>query len=87
MQVDPIKPSLIAPGTKLLKLKYETLLSSIGFDFNLRRYTEGAVGVAGGRLPERQAHHRHSQSPRVHALVDAGVGQEHYGRALPNKIK
>jgi len=39
-QVDPIKPMLKAPGTKLLKLKHdEPLSSSGGFKFNLRRCT------------------------------------------------
>ena len=39
VQVDPIKPTLKAPGTKRLKLKYDELLSSFAFKFNLRRYT------------------------------------------------
>ena len=39
MQVDHIKPSLKAPGIKLLKLKYDKLLSNFAFKFNLRRYT------------------------------------------------
>ena len=38
-QVDPIKPTLKAPGSKRLKLKYDELLSSFAFNFNLRRYT------------------------------------------------
>ena len=38
MQVDLIKPALKAPATKLLKLKYEKLLSSFAFNLNLRRY-------------------------------------------------
>ena len=38
MQVDPIKPTLKAPGTKRLKLKYDKVLSSFAFKFNLRRY-------------------------------------------------
>ena len=38
MQVDPIKPTLKAPGTQRLKLKYDKLLSSFAFNFNLRRY-------------------------------------------------
>jgi hypothetical protein len=40
MQVDPIKPTLKAPGTKRLKLKYYSLPSSFAFKFNLRRYTK-----------------------------------------------
>ena len=41
MQVDPIKPTLKVPGTKLLKLKYDKLLSNFAFKFNLCCYTEG----------------------------------------------
>ena len=39
MQLDPIKPTLKAPGTKCLKLKYDKLLSNFAFKFKLRRYT------------------------------------------------
>jgi len=38
VQVDPIKPMLKSPGIKRLKLKYDELLSSFAFKFNLRRY-------------------------------------------------
>jgi len=38
VQVDPIKPRLKAPGYGRLKLKYDNLLSSFAFKFNLRRY-------------------------------------------------
>jgi hypothetical protein len=37
VQVDPIKPTLKAHGTKRLKLKGDQLLSSFAFKFNLRR--------------------------------------------------
>jgi len=40
VQVDPIEPTLKAPGTKRLKLKYDVALSNFAFNFNLRRYTE-----------------------------------------------
>jgi hypothetical protein len=40
VQVDPIKPTLKAPGIKLLKLKYDTPLSNFAFEFNLHRYSE-----------------------------------------------
>ena len=40
MQVDPIKLTLKAPGTKRLKLKYDKLLSTSAFNFILRRYSE-----------------------------------------------
>jgi hypothetical protein len=42
VQVDPIKPKLKPPGTKRLNVKYDILLSSSAFKFNLRRYKEGA---------------------------------------------
>ena len=39
MHVVPVKPTLIAPGTKRLKLKYDEPLSNFAFKFNFRRYT------------------------------------------------
>jgi hypothetical protein len=45
VRVDPIKPTLKAPGTIRLKLHYDKLLSTFAFKFYLRRYTKG------GRLP------------------------------------
>jgi hypothetical protein len=44
VQVDPIKPTLKAPGTKRLKLKYDKPLSSFPVNINLRRY-DPATGV------------------------------------------
>jgi len=43
VQVDPMKPTRKAPGTKRLKLKYGKLLSSFAFKFNLRRYNVAAA--------------------------------------------
>ena len=40
MQVDPIKPTFKAPGTKRLNPKYDILLQSFAFKFNLRRYSK-----------------------------------------------
>jgi len=40
VQVDPIKPTLKAPGIKLLKLNCDKQLSSFAFKFNLRRYNK-----------------------------------------------
>ena len=52
VQVDPIKPTLTAPGTKRLKMEFDDLLSSLGFKFNLRRYIWGArTGAARRRHP------------------------------------
>ena len=39
VQVDPMKPTLKAPGSECLQLKYAYLLSTYAFKFNLRRYT------------------------------------------------
>jgi hypothetical protein len=39
VQVDPIKPTLKAPGIKLLKLKFDELHSRFAFKSNLRCYT------------------------------------------------
>jgi len=40
VQVEPIKPTLRAPGTKRLKLQYYEMLSRFPFKFNLRRYNK-----------------------------------------------
>jgi hypothetical protein len=40
VQVDPINPKLKPPGTKRLKLKCNTLLSTFAFKFNLRRFNQ-----------------------------------------------
>ena len=40
MQVDPIRPTLKAPGTMRLKPKCVKLLSSFAFKSNMRRYGE-----------------------------------------------
>jgi hypothetical protein len=41
VHVDPIKPTLKAPGTKRLKLKHDKLLPNFAFNCNLRRYNKG----------------------------------------------
>ena len=47
VHVAPIKPTLKLPGTKrCLNLKYDELLSSFAFNFNLRRYIEYASVLA-----------------------------------------
>jgi hypothetical protein len=37
--VDPIKPTFQAPESKRLTLIYDERLSSLAFNFNVRRYT------------------------------------------------
>ena len=43
VQVDPIKPTLKAPGSKPLKEKCDKVLSIFAFKFNLSRYTTAIV--------------------------------------------
>jgi hypothetical protein len=43
VQVDSIKPTVKAPGTKCLKLRYYLLLSNVDFNLNLRRYTLAVI--------------------------------------------
>ena len=42
VQVDPIKPTLKAPGSMLSKLSYDGPVSIFAFNFNLHRYTTGS---------------------------------------------
>jgi len=51
VQVDPIKPKLKPPGTKLLKLKIDILLLTSAFKFNLRRYASGGSWSWPSRRP------------------------------------
>jgi hypothetical protein len=46
VQVDPIKPTFKAPGTKRLKLEFDKLLLTFAFKFNLRRYIELDISAA-----------------------------------------
>jgi hypothetical protein len=39
VQVEPMKPLLKAPGSMILKLRYDGPLSNFAFNFNSRRYT------------------------------------------------
>jgi hypothetical protein len=55
VQVDPIKPTLKAPGTKRLKLNYDELLSNFAFKFNLRRYDVGGAQVPAAAHDPRAA--------------------------------
>ena len=40
MQLEPIKPVLKAPGSMLLKLRYDGPVSNFGLNFNLRGYSQ-----------------------------------------------
>ena len=58
MEVDPIESTLKAPVAKRLKLKYEELLSSFAFNFDLRRYPmyQLKATIAGELAPGRDLH-------------------------------
>jgi hypothetical protein len=46
VQVDPMKPTLKPPRSKRLKLEHEKPLSSVAFNFNLRRYMKAVdIGI------------------------------------------
>jgi hypothetical protein len=51
VQVDPIKPTLKAPGTQRLKLQHDEVLSSFAFHFSLRRYTTARASEQGCTAP------------------------------------
>jgi len=44
VQLEPMKSMSKLPGTKLLQLKLDQLLSDFAFNFNSRRYTTGPGG-------------------------------------------
>ena len=46
MRVDPMKPTLKAPGSKRLKLESEIVLSNFTFNISLRRYNEGLLDIS-----------------------------------------
>ena len=45
MQLDPMKPSLKAPGSMLLILRYDGPVSNFAFKFILHRYTEAVAAL------------------------------------------
>ena len=56
VHVDPIKPTLKAPGSERLKLRHDKLPSNLAFNFNLRRYTVGAAPELDAIESDRPAH-------------------------------
>jgi hypothetical protein len=49
VQIEPMKLKLKAPGTKRLKLQYDTLLSSFASNYILRRYIKAFLEGPGAR--------------------------------------
>jgi len=78
VQVDPMKAVLKAPGTERLKLKYDELLSSFAFKFNLRRYKEEGMTAGAGAYGEHAANW--TKLIADHPTV-TGVFTDSWGRA------
>jgi len=53
VQLDPIKPTLKAPGSQRLKLKYGNTLSTVAVKLYLRRYNTG-LNILPGTLTSRR---------------------------------
>jgi hypothetical protein len=78
VHVDPIKPTVEAPGTDHLKLDYDHLLSIFALNFNLRRYNVVARRVTAadvcGLGPTDAARHVMgwclTQETRVQGVLD-----------------
>ena len=75
MQVDPIKPTLKAPGIKLLKLKCDKPLSNFAFNFNLRRYTQVSADTSAvGKFIVMEGSFSHGYASALdHSADSAGV--------------
>jgi len=52
VQLDPIKPTLTAPGTKRLKVKCNGPVANFAFKFYLRRYIKACLYITGHRKSE-----------------------------------
>ena len=71
-QVDPIEPTLKAPGTDRLKLKYDVPPFKFAFKFNLRRYNEEEEYHCGGYKWHTE-HVMHACEVDIGAEVGAGA--------------
>ena len=73
VQLHPIIPMLKSPGTKLLKVKCDILVSTSAFKFTLRRYSKAdAQAILNNRFP-------------VPRLVDCDAGKSQAGGGLPRR--
>ena len=78
MQVDPINPTLTAPGIDCLKLKYDEVLSSFAFNFNLRHHNKAtaASGDGGAGITDTEAVAIQMTTGAAIAAVTAAVQAE-----------
>jgi len=66
VQVDPIKPTVKAPGSKRLKLKCDEPLSNFAFKFNMRPYNlESAAHVF---VPVRYRGFHRGRAVQAHSI-------------------
>ena len=77
VQVDPIKHTLKAPGSVLLKLRIDGPVLNFAFNFNLRRYKvaqlEGAAATAGDSFLTRLFEGATQARTRSERIADAGA--------------
>ena len=79
VQVDPITPTLIVPGTKRLKLISDDPLSKFAFKFDFRRYTgEGTASASRSWTSptNRNSSHRRCSSTRSTRTETESQGHE-----------
>jgi hypothetical protein len=74
VQVDPMKPDLKPHGIKSLKLKWDTLLSTSAFRFNLRRYDADKMTFRMG-TPHEYGGMKRSKRSVVPFAVDPATGK------------
>jgi len=74
VQVDPVKPTLTAPGTKRLTLKYYILLSNFNFKFNMRRCTEVQLRTSVRVYREMPGRGLHSSTFPLNLSAFHGIG-------------
>ena len=86
MQVDPIKPTVKAPGTKRLKLKYAKLLSSFAFNVNLRRYSSGAMAIKSAVVQDHLKSYVYIEAEREDNVKRALQGMRHVYHSKPPKL-
>jgi hypothetical protein len=76
VQVDPIKPTFKAPASKRLNPEHEEQLSSFGFIFDLRRYTEVTYFVDADKPDEDYDIDQGTEFEPLYPLEVDGEGKE-----------
>ena len=83
VQVDPITPTLKAPGSERLKLNCDILLPTCAFRFNFRRYTVPPPANDDGRAsPPSRGLHPIKYTPEIFQSMGRGLLAGAYTRPL-----